>query len=186
MSGPGAFQFGIFFITLIILSFFISVLSGPSPRSNSFLTSFNHSTSLWCSFLSLHIPLQSVCISTEWNFTLAILTVCSCHVTYAFQSESALCIYSCLNLKKLLAQSRREIWRLSDYNWTRTQKHLVCKRTLNHLAKWLSVCLIKWFETRLVSLAKWSSVRLPTKWFWVRAQLQSVNSLLDNMLFLVW
>ena len=35
------------------------------------------------------------------------LTVCSCHVTYAFQSESTL--YTCLNVKELLAQSRREI-----------------------------------------------------------------------------
>ena len=35
------------------------------------------------------------------------LTVCSYHVTYAFQSESTL--YSCLNVKVLLAQSRREI-----------------------------------------------------------------------------
>ena len=35
------------------------------------------------------------------------LTVCSYHVTYAFQSESTL--YSCLNVKELLARSRREI-----------------------------------------------------------------------------
>ena len=35
------------------------------------------------------------------------LSVCSCHVTYAFQSESTL--YSCLNVKELLARSRREI-----------------------------------------------------------------------------
>ena len=35
------------------------------------------------------------------------ITVCSCHVTYAFQSESTL--YSCLNVKELLARSRREI-----------------------------------------------------------------------------
>ena len=34
-------------------------------------------------------------------------TVCSDHVTYAFQSESTL--YSCLNVKELLAGSRREI-----------------------------------------------------------------------------
>ena len=33
--------------------------------------------------------------------------VCSCHVTYAFQSEST--FYSCLNAKELLARSRREI-----------------------------------------------------------------------------
>ena len=34
-------------------------------------------------------------------------TLCPCHVTYAFQSESTL--HSCLNLKELLARSRREI-----------------------------------------------------------------------------
>ena len=34
-------------------------------------------------------------------------TVCCCHVTYAFQNESTL--YSCLNVKELLARSRREI-----------------------------------------------------------------------------
>ena len=70
------------------------------------------------------------------------LTVSSCHVTYAFQSESTL--YSCLNVKKLLVGSRRKIWSLSDCNWTRTKNHLVCKQTLNHLAKlakWLSCVL---------------------------------------------
>ena len=35
------------------------------------------------------------------------LVVCSCHITYAFQSESTL--YVCLNVKELLARSRREI-----------------------------------------------------------------------------
>ena len=35
------------------------------------------------------------------------LTVCSCHVTNAFQSESTL--YSSLNVKELFAQNRREI-----------------------------------------------------------------------------
>ena len=33
--------------------------------------------------------------------------VCYYHVTYAFQSESTL--YSCLNVKELLARNRREI-----------------------------------------------------------------------------
>ena len=81
---------------------------------------------------------------TKWN-------VCSYHIMYAFQSESTL--YSCLNVKKLLAWIRCKIWSLSDCNWTRTQNHLVCKWTLDHLAKWLSVCL-------------W------TKWFWVWVQFQ--------------
>ena len=35
------------------------------------------------------------------------LTVCSYHVTYAFQSKSTL--YCCLNVKELLARNRREI-----------------------------------------------------------------------------
>ena len=42
------------------------------------------------------------------------------------------------------------------WNWTQTQNHLVHKQTLSHLAKW-------------------SSVHLQTKWFWVRVQLQSLN-----------
>ena len=35
------------------------------------------------------------------------MTVCSCHVTYAFQSESTL--YSSLTVKELLARNSREI-----------------------------------------------------------------------------
>ena len=57
----------------------------------------------------------------------------------AFQSESTLS--SCLNVKELFARSRREIWSLSDSNWTRTHNHLVHKRTLNHLAK---LAVLKW------------------------------------------
>ena len=68
------------------------------------------------------------------------LIVCFYPVTYEFDSESTL--YSCLNVKELLARSRRHIcWTLSDCNGTRTDNHLVRKRTLNHLAKlakWLS------------------------------------------------
>ena len=60
------------------------------------------------------------------------MTVCYYHVTHAFQREW---LYSCLNVKELFARSRREIWSLSDCNWTRTHNHLVHKRTLNHLAK---------------------------------------------------
>ena len=82
-------------------------------------------------------------------------TACSCHVTYALWSESTL--YSCLNVKDLLARSRREIRSLNDCNWTQTQNDLVRKPTVNHLAKWLSV-------------------HLRTKWFWVRVHLQSFKS----------
>ena len=60
-------------------------------------------------------------------------------VTYEFHSESTL--YSCLNIKGLLAQSRRHIWSLSDSNGMRTHKHLV---------------------------RKWLNVRLRTKWLCIR------------------
>ena len=86
------------------------------------------------------------------------LTVCSYHVTYMFRCESTL--YSCLNVKDLLAQNRCKIWSLSDSDWT--QNHLVCKWTLHQVAK-------------LTSLAKWLSVCLQTNWLWVRVQLQSLK-----------
>ena len=95
------------------------------------------------------------------NLTNINVVVCSGHVKYAFQREST--IYSCLNVRKLLARSRREIWSLSDCNWTWNQNHLVRKQTLNPLTKWLSV-------------------RLRTKWFWVRVQLQSLLMWLEKTL----
>ena len=97
------------------------------------------------------------------NYKKNMSTACSCHVTYAFQIESTL--YSSLNVKELLARSRREIGSLSDCNWTRTQNHLVRKGTLHHLTK-----LVQW-----LSLAKWLIVCLRTKGFWVRVQLQSLE-----------
>ena len=53
---------------------------------------------------------------------------------------------------ELLSQNRRDILSLSDSNGIRTHNYLVRKRTLNHLAKG-------------------SSVRLKTKWLWVRIPL---------------
>ena len=116
------------------------------------------------------------------------LIVCSYHVTCAFQSESTL--YNYLNVKELLARSRREIWGLSDCNWTRTHIHLVHKWALNHLAQtgqmielcceylsvrcvWLYVLIILRTRIRVSVWATWLSVRLWTKWLWVRVQLQS-------------
>ena len=51
---------------------------------------------------------------------------------------------------------------LSNCNGTRTHNHLVCKWTLNHLAK-------------LASLVKWLSVCLRTKWLLIRVPLQSLK-----------
>ena len=77
------------------------------------------------------------------------LTVCSCHVTEAFQSEST--PQSCLNVTELLARSRDKIWSLSDYNWSRTKNHSICERTVNHLAK-LSKLLSCFLTTYLYAI----------------------------------
>ena len=77
---------------------------------------------------------------TDFNFNKVLIAiVCSYHVKYAFQRESTL--YSCVNVKELLAWNRCNIYSLSDCNGTRTHNHLVRKRPLTHLvklAKWLS------------------------------------------------
>ena len=41
----------------------------------------------------------------------------------------------CLNIKELLDRSRRKIWSLKDWHWTRTHNNLVQKRILSYLAK---------------------------------------------------
>ena len=79
------------------------------------------------------------------------LTVCSYHVTYAFHTKSTL--FSYLNVKRLLARNRCNIWSLSDCNGTRIHKHLISKETLNHLAKlpnglsciliWVLICTVR-------------------------------------------
>ena len=54
------------------------------------------------------------------------------------------------NVKELLARNSCDIWSLSNCNRTRTHNHLVhlvCKRTLNHLAKlgkWLN-CVVSFY-----------------------------------------
>ena len=48
------------------------------------------------------------------------LTVCSRHVTYAFQSESTL--YSCLNVKNSLLETGAKVWSVDSLDMT---KHAV-------------------------------------------------------------
>ena len=62
-----------------------------------------------------------------------ILTVASCHVTYVFKSESTL--YSCLNVKELIARSRHKIWSLSDCSWTQP-KWFWLKSSCSHQKHW--------------------------------------------------
>ena len=66
-------------------------------------------------------------------------------------------VYEC---QGRLAVNRLDIQSLSKSKGIRTHKHLVRKRTPNHLPK-------------LARLAKWLGVRLSTKWLWVRIALLS-------------
>ena len=88
------------------------------------------------------------------------LTVSYYHATYTFQSECTL--YSCLNVKKLLARNRHDIWNISDSNWIRAHNNLGRKRIFNYLAK-------------LAGLAKWLSVRLRAKWLCIQIPLLSLK-----------
>ena len=60
-----------------------------------------------------------------------VLIVCSYYVTYTCMSECTLCRW--LNIKELLAHSRRIIWSLNNYNEDVLHNHLVHKQTLYHL-----------------------------------------------------
>ena len=69
----------------------------------------------------------------RFQFSVFFYAICFNCMHLSFQHESAL--YSCLNVKELLAWNRRKIWSWNDCNYTRTYNHLACKQTLNHLAK---------------------------------------------------
>ena len=62
---------------------------------------------MYCFYAETHLKSSQKLYPSETKKYLVLLTVCSYHVTYAFQTESTL--HSCLNVKELLARSRREI-----------------------------------------------------------------------------
>ena len=78
----------------------------------------------------------SYVVSTYLGITIELR---SYHVTHKFLAEFTL--YCCLNFKELSANNRHNIWKLSNWNRTRTH-YLVCRRNPKHLAKlakWLSI-----------------------------------------------
>ena len=98
---------------------------------------------------------------------------------YLLQSKSTL--YSCLNVKELLAKNRRGIWSLSDCNWTRTHNHLSRKRTRNHLAK-----LTKWLAVLWVLICtKYLSVRDITRRY-TQMHRTDKYSQHNSIIWLVW
>ena len=91
------------------------------------------------------------------------MLLCYCHVMYEFQSEST--PYSLPECQGTPCSKQAPYLKFKWQQRDSIQNHLVCERTLNHLSK-------------LAYLAKWLSVRLRTKWLWVRISLLSLKSLL--------
>ena len=110
------------------------------------------------------------------------MTVCSCRVTYAFQSESTL--YS---LAKWLSVHLRTKWFWSSLTfeqgvprYSRNYRLWIYSETCTWHDKYSQMHRTdKYSEhssiNHLASLAKWLSDRLRTKWFWVQVQLQSLK-----------
>ena len=83
-----------------------------------------------CSFIwRCFFPVVSLNVTCFCKFHFVIqpqpaitLIICYHHATHAFQNESTL--YSCLNVKELLARNRRYISSLRDSNGIQTHNHL--------------------------------------------------------------
>ena len=113
-------------------------------------------------------PKRSQQIFIEYKHSIR-LTVCSCHVTYLFQSEST--IYNCMNVKELLAQNRPKIRSLSDCNGTRESS-----------AKWLNVRLRTkwlWVLVPLQSLIRFDNV-------WILLYIKFIDFMLKGKSLLVY
>ena len=61
----------------------------------------------WCRGMVINVVVLIDVLSGNSKYKQLSITLCSYHVTYAFQIEPTL--YSCLNVKELLAQNRRNI-----------------------------------------------------------------------------
>ena len=88
------------------------------------------------------------------------IAVCYYHVTYAFESESTL--YSCLNVKELLARNKHHIRSLSDSNRIQTHNLLVFKRNTQpcQTGQIIKLCckyLYNAFDSILLSCHVWVS-----------------------------
>ena len=92
----------------------------------------------------------------------------SCHVRV---SEW---IHSSLNVKELLAWSRRGIWSLSEvtatgFEPTTLMSHTCFKKNLHSVVAWMSIEFR--FTLKHAVWLKWLSVHLRAKWLWVRISL---------------
>ena len=94
----------------------------------------------------------SIDIAVNESTQLFQVTVCFYHFTCMVIMIESL-PYNSLNVKKLFAQSRFNIWKLSDSKVTRTYNHLVRKSATNNLAK--AEVTISGDFSRIISLIKY-------------------------------
>ena len=79
----------------------------------------------------------------------------SCHIRVL----SEFVLWNCLKVKKLFSRNKHGIWDKSDHNEIQIYYQVLCKPTLNNLAK-------------LANVVKWLSIFLQNKSLWVRILLQ--------------
>ena len=66
----------------------------------------------------------------------------------------------------------------SDYNWTRTQSHLVLKRTLNHLAKLACSLMLNWSVIKnFLKQKKQARKKANSVWIKTQKKIQNVGTL---------
>ena len=101
-------------------------------------------------------------VSRFFRVRVQVLEVAPCFRFFSYHrsKENVKCFFFvCSSVHGLLVKKWLAMKNLSDYDRIRTHNYLIGKQTLNQLAK----------------LAKWLSVRLPTKWLWVWIPLQSLK-----------
>ena len=98
-------------------------------------------------------------------FIYCVLLLCQTSIL----SQSTLC--NRLNSKEHIAQSRPNIWNLSDYICIWTHNQLVCKLSLNHLVIWPNDWTVSW---EIICMVGWLWVFIVTYRF--RVNIHSVNA----------
>ena len=140
------------------VTFFFSLLSKSAFFTKlgiSFLLTKLVCANLAVKYSSVNLLNYWVVIYLSWSWSvlifssISVIFVCmllSCHVRVSEWIHI-------LQLPKCQATwNRRSIWSLSDNNKIRTGIHLVCKRTLNHLSKLVSLAKCLWVQIPSQSL----------------------------------
>ena len=103
-----------------------------------------------CMFCIRYTESSSEIVHAIYHWYKVLQQLCASVVHRQYEDQYEICVYYVWSMPRSITK-----FFVSRSNSIPTRKHLICKRKLNYLT----------------SLAKWLSVRLLTKWLWVRIQL---------------